>query len=81
MVIIVSVLKLNEFLWLDGFKLMNFLSEKAADHRVVPSKNFFFRQQQMNDAMYVKNTSQPVTPRRSLSVSAARCPQNLMIVK
>ena len=34
MVIIVSVLKLNEFLWLDGFKLMNFLSEKAADHRV-----------------------------------------------
>ena len=41
MVIIVSVLKINEFLWLDGFKLMNFLSEKAADHRVVPDGDAF----------------------------------------
>ena len=33
MVIIVSVLEFNEFLGLNGFKLMNFLSEKAADQQ------------------------------------------------
>ena len=35
MVIIVSVLKFSGFLGLNGFKLMNFLSEKAADQQAL----------------------------------------------